>query len=120
VAIGLGIVFAWTRSLIPSIIAHAIINVPMAPVWQCTLLVMFVIGAFFAWPGGMRAIKQVFTNTTVAPCAALAVLETSYVIAAGRIGSLTYVAIGMMLAAVALEAMDRREIGPSAPSSRKE
>jgi membrane protease YdiL (CAAX protease family) len=34
VAIGLGIVFAWTRSLIPSIIAHTIINVPMTPVWQ--------------------------------------------------------------------------------------
>jgi membrane protease YdiL (CAAX protease family) len=120
VAIGLGIVFAWTRSLIPSIIAHAIINVPMTPVWQGALLVVFVIGAFFAWPGGMIAIKQVFTNTTVVACAALAVLETAYVIAAGRIGSITYVAIGMMLAAVALEAIDRREIGPSAPSPGNE
>jgi hypothetical protein len=35
--------------------------------------------------------------------------ETAYVIAAGRIGSMTYVAIGMMLVAVALEAIDRRE-----------
>ena len=40
VAIGLGIVFAWTRSLIPSIIAHAIINVPMTPLWQGALLVV--------------------------------------------------------------------------------
>jgi membrane protease YdiL (CAAX protease family) len=109
VAIGLGIVFAWTRSLIPSIIAHAIINVPMTPVWQGALLVVFAIGAFFAWPGGVRAFKQVFTNTTVVACAAVAVLETVYVIAAGRIGSMTYVAIGMMLVAVALEAIDRRE-----------
>jgi membrane protease YdiL (CAAX protease family) len=52
VAIGLGIVFAWTRSLIPSIIAHAIINVPMTPVWQGVLLVVFAIGGFFAWLGG--------------------------------------------------------------------
>jgi membrane protease YdiL (CAAX protease family) len=57
VALGLGIVFAWTRSLIPSIIAHAIINVPMTPVWQGALLVVFAIGALFAWPGGMRAFK---------------------------------------------------------------
>jgi membrane protease YdiL (CAAX protease family) len=75
-AIGLGIVFAWTRSLIPSIIAHAIINVPMTPVWQGALLVVFAIGCFFAWRRGARAFKQVFTNTTVAACAALAVLET--------------------------------------------
>jgi membrane protease YdiL (CAAX protease family) len=109
VAIGLGIVFAWTRSLIPSIIAHAIINVPTTPVWQGALLVVFAIGAFFAWPGGVRAFRQGFTNTTVAACAALAVLETGYVIAAGRIGSMTYVAIGMLLVAVVLEAIDRRE-----------
>jgi hypothetical protein len=39
----------------------------------------------------------------------LAALETAYVIAAGRIDSMTYVAIGMMLVAVTLEAIDRRE-----------
>lgn len=37
---------------------------------------------------------QVFTNTTEAACAVLAVRETVYVIAAGRISSITYVAIG--------------------------
>ena len=108
-AIGLGVVFAWTRSLIPSTIAHAIINIPMTPFWQGALLVVFATGAFFAWPGGVRAIKQVFTNTTAAACVVLAALETAYVIAAGRIDSMTYVAIGMMLVAVTLEAIDRRE-----------
>jgi hypothetical protein len=116
----LPITFAWTRSLIPSNIAHAIINVPMTPVWQGALLVVFVIGAFFAWLGDVRAIKQVFTNTTVTACAVLAVVETAYVIAAGRIGSMTYVAIGMVLIAVALEAIDRLRTGASvkAPASR--
>jgi hypothetical protein len=109
VAIGLGIVFAWTRSLIPSMIAHAIINVPMTPAWQGALLVVFAIGCFFAWRSGARAFKQVFTNTRMVACAALAVLETAYVIAAGRIGSTTYVAIGMLLVAVSLEAIDRRK-----------
>jgi membrane protease YdiL (CAAX protease family) len=109
VAIGLGIVFAWTRSLVPSIIAHAIINVPMTPMWQGVLLLVLVILAFLAWPGGMKAVKQVFTNTRTAACAVLAALETAYVIAAGRIGSMTYVAIAMLLLAVALQAIDRRQ-----------
>jgi hypothetical protein len=52
VAIGLGIIFAWTRSLIPSMIAHAIINVPMTPFWQGALLLVFAIIAFFAWRVG--------------------------------------------------------------------
>jgi len=106
---GLGIVFAWTRSLVPSIIAHAIINVPMTAVWQGALLLVFVIGAFFAWRGGVKAVKQVFTNARVAACAVLAALETAYVIAAGRIGIMTYAAIGMLFVAVVLEAIDRRE-----------
>jgi hypothetical protein len=78
---------------------------------------VFAIGGFFAWRGGVRAIKQVFTNTTVASCAVLAVLETAYVIAAGRIDSMTYVAIGMMLAAEALEALDRRTGAMTSSSS---
>jgi len=109
VAMGLGIVFAWTRSLVPSIIAHAIINVPMTAVWQGALLLVFVIGAFFAWRGGVKAAKQVFTNAPGAACAVLVALETAYVIAAGRIDRMTYAAIGMMFVAVALEAIDRRE-----------
>ncbi len=87
VAIGLGIAFAWARSLIPSMIAHVIINVPMTTVWQGALLVVFLIGAFFAWRGGVQAVQQVFTNTKVAACAVLAALGTAYVIAAGRVDS---------------------------------
>ena len=33
-AIGFGVVFAWTPSLIPAVVAHAIIDVPMTPIWQ--------------------------------------------------------------------------------------
>ena len=81
-AIGLGIVFAWTRSLIPSMIAHAIINVPLTAVWQGALLVMFAIGSFFAWRAAMKAVRQVFRNTRVTSCLILAVLQTAYIIAA--------------------------------------
>jgi membrane protease YdiL (CAAX protease family) len=107
-AIGFGVVYAWTRSLIPSMIAHAIINVPMTPHWQGALLAVFAIGAFFAWRGGVRAVKQVFTGTRVAACTVLAVALSLYVIEAGRINAMKPIAIGMLVVALGLEAMDRR------------
>jgi membrane protease YdiL (CAAX protease family) len=108
-AIGLGVVFAWTRSLIPSMIAHAIINVPMTPRWQGALLVVFAVGAFFAWRPGIQALKQVFRNTKAAACAVLMVTLTLYVIATGRTNRMTPIAAAMLVAALVLEAIDRRE-----------
>jgi Type II CAAX prenyl endopeptidase Rce1-like len=35
-AIGFGVVFVSTRSLVPSVVAHAILNVPMTPFWPGT------------------------------------------------------------------------------------
>jgi membrane protease YdiL (CAAX protease family) len=108
-AIGLGVVYAWTRSLIPSMIAHAIINVPMTPLWQAALLVVFTIGAFFLWRRGISAVRQVFTNTRVGVCLLLAVALSLYVIEAHRIDSMKQIASGMLVVALVLEAMDRRE-----------
>jgi membrane protease YdiL (CAAX protease family) len=108
-AIGLGVVYAWTRSLIPSMIAHAIINVPMTPLWQGALLVLFAIGAFFVWRGGTSAIRQVFTNTRVGASMVLAVALSLYVFEAHRIDGMKQIAIGMLVVALVLEAMDRRE-----------
>jgi membrane protease YdiL (CAAX protease family) len=109
-AIGLGVVFAWTRSLIPSMIAHAIINVPLTPRWQGPLLVVFAIGIFFAWRGGVAAVKQVFKNAHIAGCVILAVALSVYVVAAHQFSATTPIAIGMLVVAVVLEAIDRREI----------
>jgi membrane protease YdiL (CAAX protease family) len=114
-AIGLGIVYAWTRSLVPSIVAHALINIPMTPVWQGVLLAAFVVGACFAWRGGIKALK-VFRKSTLAACVLLAVLETAYVVGNGRIPGLTYVSVGMLLMALVLEAVDRHN-NPARPIS---
>ena len=108
-AIGLGVVFAWTRSLIPSIMAHALINVPMTPLWQGLLLAVFVIGAFFVWRGGLEAVRQVFKDTRVVTCIALAGVLTLYVVEVHRIAYVANISIGMILVAVVLEALDRRE-----------
>jgi hypothetical protein len=100
-------------------IAHAIINVPMTPLWQGALLVVFVIGAFFVWRGGVRAVKQVFTNTRVVACTLLAVVLTLYAIEAHEIHGMTQIAMGMLLVALVLEAIDpnrnvREEVLPPA------
>lgn len=60
-AIGFGVVFAWTRSLIPAIIAHAIFDIPMTPMWESVLVVMLLLGAWFSWPKGLAAVRQVFS-----------------------------------------------------------
>lgn len=116
-AIGLGVIFSWTRSIIPSMIAHAIINVPLTPLWQGVLLILFAIGALLAWRKGWAAVKQVFTNTSVKACVLLAFTLALYVIAAHRIKAMTPIAIGLLVAALCLHAIDRRTDRPiSAPS----
>lgn len=102
-AIGLGIVFAWTRSLIPSMIAHAIINVPMTPTWQGALLAVFAVGGFLVWRRGLQVIRQVFSNARLATCAVLAIAETAYVIAAQRVNAMVYVSMAMLACALVLE-----------------
>ena len=120
-AIGLGVVFAWTRSLVPSMIAHAIINVPLTPIWQAALLVVFAIGAFFAWRGGVKAITQVFANASVAGCIVLAATLALYAIAAHQINVMTQIAMGMLAVALVLEAIDRRKTrGAEAASASAE
>ena len=108
-AVGLGLVFAWTRSLIPAMIAHAIINVPMTPRWQAVLLALFLVGIFFAWRGGLAAARQVFGNMKLAVAVVLPVLLGIYALAANRLPIMTGVAIGMLVAALGLEVFGRRE-----------
>jgi membrane protease YdiL (CAAX protease family) len=113
-ALGLGIVFAWTRSLIPSILAHALINIPMTTFWQGALLLVFIIGIYFAWRGGIQAVVEVFRNAKLTFCILLALVETAWVLFNDRIRGLTWLAAGMLLLAIALEAIDhRRSTDPS-------
>jgi hypothetical protein len=58
-------------------VAHSVINVPITTRWQGTMLLMFVIGAFFAWRGG-RGDQRVFARQNMAACTVLVVL-TLYV-----------------------------------------
>lgn len=107
-AIGFGVVFAWTRSLIPAIVAHSVIDIPMTPLWSGVILTaVFVIGVSLSWRRGLAVVKQVFSKASVVWYVALAIIGTGYAIAAARMESLEYVAAGMVVLAVGLEAMDR-------------
>lgn len=107
-AIGFGVVFAWTGSLIPAIVAHAIIDIPMTPLWSGMILTaVFVIGTAVSWRRGVAVIKQVFSSASVVACVALGLVGTGYAIAAARIEALEYVAAAMIVLAIALEARER-------------
>jgi membrane protease YdiL (CAAX protease family) len=107
-AIGFGVVFAWTRSLVPAMIAHAIFDIPMTPKWESLLVAALVIGAFFSWRRGLSIIGQVFSTRSGIACGTLAALCTVYALAATRVRRLEYVAIGLVVLAVVLETLERR------------
>ncbi len=117
IAIGLGVVFAWTRSLIPSIVAHVIINFPLIPVLQAVMLAAFVIGAAVVWRRGAYVVKQVFSGASVVWCVVLALVGMAYAIASERVDGLVFVAAGMVALAVGLEVMDRRRDRVAEPAS---
>jgi membrane protease YdiL (CAAX protease family) len=119
-AVGFGVVFAWTRSLVPCVIAHAIINIPMTVPWQAALLVAFVLGAFFVWRRATVILRHLYARTSVSMCLLLALVAAIYAAAGARFDLLKYPAAVLLLLAVTLEAMERREIKRLAHAGRPE
>ncbi len=107
-ALGFGVVFAWTRSLIPSIVAHAIINVPMTPLWQGIVLAALIMAALITARRAVTVVRKVFSGGSVVGCIALVVVGTGYALVARRVGNAEFAAVLMVVVAVALEAMERR------------
>jgi membrane protease YdiL (CAAX protease family) len=107
-AVGFGVVFAWTRSLLPSIIAHAIVNFPLRATWLSILLAVLMIAAVVTASRGAAATRQVFSNARIATMLALGLIGAAYSIAGARIHALAFAAVGMLLVAVALEARQKR------------
>jgi membrane protease YdiL (CAAX protease family) len=107
VALGSGVVFAKTRSLVPSIVAHAIGNVPMTPFWQAAVVAALIVGTVVAARRGATVVRQVFSGATVIGCVGLGVIGTAYAIASARVEGLGFVAAAMVVLAIVLEAEDR-------------
>lgn len=109
-AVGFGVVFAWTRSLVPSIAAHVVINVPMTPPWQAVVLAALVIGAVLAARRGAAALRETFAGTSLAGAVTLGLLGATYAVAAQRLEALVFVAVIMVVAALGLEATEKRRL----------
>jgi membrane protease YdiL (CAAX protease family) len=103
VALGLGIVFAYTRSLIPSMIAHAIINIPMTPIWQVIVLALFLLGLLAFFRPGLQAIKQVIGRQSFASCILLASVGALYAILSQHFPFVTKIAVVLLILASGLE-----------------
>jgi membrane protease YdiL (CAAX protease family) len=111
-AIGFGVVFAWTRSLIPSMIAHAIFDIPMTTVWQGLLLASLVVGAAVMWRRAVPIVKQVFSTGSAAAGVALGIIGAGYAILTSLSEAIVYVvaaAFAMLVLAFVLEVKDRRQ-----------
>src|SRR6185503_1116876 len=90
--IGVGVLFAWTRSLIPCMVAHGIINVPMTPFWQSLLLAAFVVGAIVLSRRGLTVLKHVLSHASVPACIALGLIGIIWAIGARHIEHLQWAA----------------------------
>jgi membrane protease YdiL (CAAX protease family) len=109
-AIGFGLVFAWTRSLIPSMIAHAVFDIPLSTAWQSVLLAGLVIGALMVWRRALPIIKQAFSTGNVATLAALGIAGACYAALTSLDQVIVYLvgaAYAMLGLAVVLEIKDR-------------
>ncbi|WP_047491357.1 CPBP family intramembrane glutamic endopeptidase [Terriglobus sp. TAA 43] len=102
-AVGLGVIFAYTRSLIPSMIAHAIINVPLTPKYQIALLAIFAVGLFIFSRTGLQVVKRIFGNPPLASCMLLAFVGALYVVAAQHFAAMTTLSIVVLVVAIGLE-----------------
>jgi len=102
IAVGLGVVFAWSRSLIPSMIAHAIINIPMTLAWQSALLAAFAVMIFFARRRGLAAVRQTFRRLQVLTAMPLIALFGAYALWGEYLPAKEFCAAGMLIAAIGI------------------
>jgi hypothetical protein len=109
-AVGLGLVFAYTRSLIPSMIAHAIINIPMTPRWQAGLLIVFLIGVAISFRSGRQAVGEVFRDAPVRVCILLGAVCAFYVVASQQMAFFTAIGVGLLVVAIVLEYLERQKL----------
>jgi membrane protease YdiL (CAAX protease family) len=109
-AIGFGLVFAWTRTLVPSMIAHGLFDVPMTLRWQTIFLgVMLIVAAIVARRAG-SATRKVFSGAGAAACPALGVIGGVYAFLANVDSIVVYLivaAVAMLFLAIVFEAKDR-------------
>jgi membrane protease YdiL (CAAX protease family) len=118
-AIGFGVVFAWTGSIVPSFIAHAIINIPMTLSWQAATLILLLIGASIAWRPGVAALRKTFHGASPPLCIVLGIAFGAYSAASARLEmAAAIVAAALLIIALVLEGIDKYRTNPIADARR--
>jgi hypothetical protein len=116
-AVGLGVVFAATRSIVPCFIAHALINLPMTPLWQGICLTTCVVVATVVWRRGWKQLRQAFSGARGLSCVLLGVVGAGWAVAARQFDALPQIAVGLVVCAVVLHVMERRRNARAAAAS---
>lgn len=107
-AVGFGVIFAWTRSLFPAIIAHIIFDIPMTPMWQAAVVITLLMCSLFIWRRGMTIVRGLLSTGGSAAYWILALVGTACAVLGTRVRGMEYTGLCMVVLAVALEAVDLR------------
>jgi membrane protease YdiL (CAAX protease family) len=107
-AVGFGIVFAATRSLWPSVIAHALVNIPMTRGWMMAVGVVMAVIAWRTWRPAMATTRQVVAGLSWPLAGILAGIGAIYAVAAARVEALVLVAVALLAIGVALQVGQRQ------------
>jgi membrane protease YdiL (CAAX protease family) len=107
-AVGFGVVFAWTRSLIPAIVAHIIFDIPMTPRWQGLLVGVMILSSVFLWRRSLTIVGQIFSAGGAVTYWTLALVGAGCAVAGSRLRGLEYVGAAFLVLAIALESREHR------------
>lgn len=109
-AIGFGLVFAATKSLIPSMLAHSLFDILMTKTFEALFLAALVIIAIAVRRKMVSAIRQVFSSASITACIALGVVAGGYAALTDQDSIIVYVvvaAFAALVCAIVFEAQDR-------------
>ena len=115
-----GVAFAWTKSLIPSLVAHVILNVPMTTLWEMIVMAGFAVGGLFIARRGTGILRTVFSGGTVQSCVVLGVAGAVGAFAVSRMHGEMIAAVAAILVAFGLQIAARmtKQAGASQVVSR--
>ena len=110
-ALCVGIAFVLTRSLLPGIATHVVLNLPLPSPWEAVLLAVLLLAAAGAWRHGLRAVKQVLRTAQLPASALLIVVSITYELCMARDALWPSAAAAALLAvALGLQIIERARV----------
>ena len=118
-SICVGTAFVMTRSLVPGIAAHMILNLPLSSPWQAILPALLLLIAISTWRYGMASLYGALRSTNTRLAAVLVVVSISYEVIMARDAIWPSVAAtALLVVAVIMEIRERRSSSAVPPQGR--